>query len=160
MRIGLIVKVSKFCNLRCTYCYETPWLADKARMSLEDIEKMFVHIRDYLWRQSRKPKDHLIDFYWHGGEPLAQPIEYWEEIIALQDRLFGRRFRKKSIINSLQSNLTLVTRKHLPLFRGKYRLGFSYDVSNDFRVNAGGQPTESVVEKHTMYPVRSEATDL
>lgn len=145
MFIGLIVKVSKLCNLRCTYCYETPELDNPARMSLPNIEKMFVHLRDYLLRWGRG--QNRVQFIWHGGEPFAQPLLYWEEIMALQKRVFGGHFQRQSIHNAVQSNLTLLTDRHLPLLRRHFHLGFSYDVINDYRVNTAGQATAEVVQK-------------
>jgi len=35
------MKLSKLCNLRCTYCYEYEELAQKARMPLEGIDNPF-----------------------------------------------------------------------------------------------------------------------
>jgi uncharacterized protein len=147
MQMRVVVKVSKLCNLRCTYCYETPELARKDRMSLGDIERMFVHVRDYLWQWSQKPSDHVLQFIWHGGEPFAQPLSYWEDIADLQRQVYGARFQRGAIVNSVQTNLTLVTEKHLPLLREFFRVGFSYDVINDRRVNVAGAPTGETVEK-------------
>lgn len=142
--IELIIKTSKLCNLRCTYCYETPELANKARMSLEDIRRMFLHLRSYIW--SRSVRDYRLRLLWHGGEPFAQPISYWEAILKLEEEVFGKRFRKRAITNDVQSNLTLITEKHLPILR-QMRVGFSYDVLNDFRVNAAGRPTDDLVRR-------------
>jgi len=62
-----VVKISKLCNLRCTYCYEFPFLGNPERMSLHDLFRMFQHIADYY---SDNPK--RMDFVWHGGEPLLR----------------------------------------------------------------------------------------
>ncbi len=145
MKLYFVVKVSKLCNLRCTYCCETPELANKARMSLENIEKMFVNIRDFIGESTPSGR-HEIDFTWHGGEPFAQPIAYWESILELEDKIFGKEFVEESINNNIQTNLTLLNEKHLPLLRRKINLSFSYDVLNDRRVDAGGKPTNKVVE--------------
>ncbi|GEM_PF-2187348 len=147
MDIVLIVKVSKLCNLRCTYCYETPDLANKARISLENMERMFLHLRDFLPQPDEGESAHKLTFIWHGGEPFAQPIAYWQDIIRLENKVFGEEFKKNSITNEIQSNLTLITPKHLPLIRENFELGFSYDVINDLRVTAGGQKTGDLVRK-------------
>ena len=148
IKITLVVKVSKLCNLRCTYCYETPELANRARMSIEDIGSMFRNVRDYF-KQSRGVdyrKCH-VQFIWHGGEPFAQPLSYWEEVIAVQKKVFGAAFQKKSIFNTVQTNLTLVSEKHLPLLQEHFSVGFSYDVANDLRVDAAGKPTDAKVTR-------------
>jgi uncharacterized protein len=44
-----IIKISKFCNLRCDYCYEMPELGNRARMSRDEIVAMFqnmAHLRE------------------------------------------------------------------------------------------------------------------
>src|SRR5262249_59245690 len=146
MKIGFIVKVSKLCNLRCTYCYETPELANRARMSLENMERMFVHIRDYLRDWGAETETHELQFIWHGGEPFAQPVDYWEGILAAQRSLFGEEFQRSSLINSIQSNLTLLKEKHLPLLR-HFALAFSFDVINDLRVDTRGNPTGELVRR-------------
>ncbi|HEV7745569.1 MAG TPA: radical SAM protein [Pyrinomonadaceae bacterium] len=146
MKIGFIVKVSKLCNLRCTYCYETPELANRERMSLENIERLFVHIREYLEDWGADSEPHELGFVWHGGEPFAQPVDYWESILALQRSVFGEEFQRSSLINTIQSNLTLLKEKHLPLLR-HFELGFSFDVINDLRVDTGGNPTADLVRQ-------------
>jgi len=61
-----VVKISKFCNLRCTYCYEYAELGLKHRMSLDQIATMFKHAADHV--ESNKLDD--LSFVWHGGEPF------------------------------------------------------------------------------------------
>jgi uncharacterized protein len=152
----MVLKVSKLCNLRCGYCYEMPELANKERMSLLDIQKLFRHVRDYVWQWGKKPSDHVLQFIWHGGEPFAQPLSYWQDIAALQRRVFGARFQKGAIVNSVQTNLTLVTKEHLPLLRDFFRVGFSYDVINDRRVNVAGKPTGETVKKKVEWLLSQE----
>jgi radical SAM protein with 4Fe4S-binding SPASM domain len=112
-------------------------------MHQQDIETMFVHIRDFLtsWAE-----EHQLTFYWHGGEPFAQPVSYWKDILQRQRKVFGTHFVKKSIVNSVQTNATLLTEKHLPLLR-HFRIGFSFDVINDHRVNVAGKSTTEVVKQ-------------
>ncbi|HEU5238142.1 MAG TPA: radical SAM protein, partial [Pyrinomonadaceae bacterium] len=146
MKICFIIKVSKLCNLRCTYCYETPELANRERMSLENIQRMFIHIREYLRDWGADTETHHLEFIWHGGEPFAQSVEYWESILALQRSSFGEEFQHSSLINTIQSNLTLLKEKHLPLLR-HFELGFSFDVINDLRIDTRGNPTTQVVQR-------------
>src|SRR5207253_3151323 len=44
----IVVKVSKFCNLRCEYCYEYPELGNRAAMSREQLAAMYRSLGDYL----------------------------------------------------------------------------------------------------------------
>jgi len=156
--ITLVVKVSKLCNLRCTYCYETPELANKARMSVQDIGRMFRNVRDFF--RTSDGLDHRkcqVQFIWHGGEPFAQPLSYWADIISVQKKIFGKAL--DSVVNTVQTNLTLVSGKHLPLLREHFSVGFSYDVVNDLRVTAGGRPTDETVARKVEW-ARSVGLDL
>jgi sulfatase maturation enzyme AslB (radical SAM superfamily) len=47
----------------------------------------------------------------------------------------------------VQTNLTLVTERHLPLLKKHFSIGFSYDVANELRVTASGRPTDALVAR-------------
>lgn len=147
MEIGLIVKVSKLCNLRCVYCYEYPELANQQRMSVGEIATLFVRLRNHFAASVEPRNRHRLHFIWHGGEPFAQPISYWKEILVQQKRIFKGRLPRGVIRNSVQSNLLLLTQNHLPLLRREFELGFSYDVVNDYRVDAAGKSSGERVRK-------------
>lgn len=87
-----------------------------------------------------------VTFYWHGGEPFAQPISYWRAILEEQRAEFAGTEESIHILNAVQSNLTLIRAEHLPLLE-QFRLGFSFDVFNSLRVNAGGKSTDERVRK-------------
>jgi uncharacterized protein len=144
MNIGVVVKVSKLCNLRCTYCCEGADLANRARMSVAQIETMFCHLNDFLAVAGNQAEHHTITFFWHGGEPFAQPIGYWTTILESQELVFGAARRWIKIVNTIQSNLTLITPKHLPLLK-HFRVGFSFDVINDLRTFANGRESATRV---------------
>jgi sulfatase maturation enzyme AslB (radical SAM superfamily) len=65
-RLKYVVKLSKYCNLRCSYCYEFEDLHKKERMDLGQIQKMFLNILAHAVEYSVKS----VEFIWHGGEPL------------------------------------------------------------------------------------------
>lgn len=158
--ITLVVKVSKLCNLRCVYCYETPELANTARMSIAEVGRLFRNVRDFFETSDGLDYDKCrAQFIWHGGEPFAQPLEYWRDVIAEEGRVFGRAFQDASIINTVQTNLTLVTERHLPLLKKHFSVGFSYDVANDLRVTAGGRPTGALVTRKVEW-ARKAGLDL
>jgi uncharacterized protein len=143
MLISAIVKVSKLCNLRCVYCYETPELANKERISHQNIRKLFVQIKDYIDKYRQGEKNDVVEFIWHGGEPFVQPVSYWQEILRLEDEIFGHS-PTVTLLNNVQTNLTLVGKPHLPLLK-RFRVGCSFDVINDLRVDIGGNPTAQKV---------------
>lgn len=134
-----VIKVSKLCNLRCTYCYEYPELANPARMSVGDLDSMFSHIAEHY---RDEPSEKGIRFIWHGGEPLIQPPAYYREIFASQKRRFGDR----QIANDVQTNLMQLDDERIELLRTGFNgVGVSIDVFGDLRLNVAGKPSQAKV---------------
>src|ERR1700733_9916909 len=96
-----VFKISKYCNLRCDYCYEYPYLGDKSRMSLEQVEAAFQNIKSGIAELGIN----RADFVWHGGEPFLVPLDYYEHVDLLQKQNFGADFKYG---NSVQTNLTVL----------------------------------------------------
>lgn len=90
--------VGSRCNLSCDYCYylekETSALP---KMKPEILENF---IQQYISSQSTPS----VQFVWHGGEPTLLGIEYFKQIINLQQKHANNR----SIQNVLQTNGTLL----------------------------------------------------
>src|SRR6185503_8399340 len=99
--LELIVKVSKYCNLRCSYCYEYNELANKRRMSLEQLRAFFEHVADTASDFGRDQ----IRFIWHGGEPLLLPPDYYHSIGQLQREILPPELK---FTNHVQTNLTVL----------------------------------------------------
>ncbi|HJT05979.1 MAG TPA: radical SAM protein [Stellaceae bacterium] len=129
-----VVKLSKYCNLRCTYCYEYLELGNKERMSLERLRRFFANAAAYADQNGIRS----LSFIWHGGEPFLIPLDFYEEIRRLQDEAFGERI---AVVNSVQTNLTVLTDRHVEvlrqgrIFRG---IGMSFDVYGNQRVDTKG----------------------
>lgn len=140
--VDWVIKISRYCNLRCHYCYEFEHLGEKARMSLADIEKMFRHIALH-YRDSGK----VMNFVWHGGEPLLIEADYYRQIARLQQQIFvcaGIEYR-----NSLQTNLTTLTQTTLGLINGFFHgMSVSIDFFGDHRVSRAGRPIEDLVRRN------------
>ncbi|HMJ11349.1 MAG TPA: radical SAM protein [Polyangiaceae bacterium] len=129
--IEIICYTSKLCNLRCKYCYELPLLADKRRMSLASIEKMFRNFKGFF-DEITEPLS--VSFQWHGGEPmLIEPAFYWD-VFELQKRVFdGASY---PITNGVQSNFTQLDDERIRLMRDGFDLvGVSLDLFTGLRVN-------------------------
>jgi uncharacterized protein len=141
--IHFVLKTSKYCNLRCTYCYEFAFLDDRRRMSLEQIEFMFGTIGDFA-----KASDiDTVGFTWHGGEPFLVPIKVYKEIGVLQHRLLAN----VTVTNNVQTNLTILTDHHLEFMKsGDFfsSIGISFDVSGNRRVDKQGRATTPTVLNH------------
>src|SRR5271169_3168698 len=82
--LQVIFKTTKYCNLRCDYCYEFPYLGDKARMSLDQIRAAFQNIKSSVTELAITD----ADFIWHGGEPFLVPLEFYEAANLIQKDIF------------------------------------------------------------------------
>ena len=72
----LVLQPTPFCNIDCRYCY-LPDRASTERMSLATLDRACR-----LIFESRRLGDQL-DVAWHGGEPLAVPLAWYEQAITL-----------------------------------------------------------------------------
>ena len=132
-----VIKITKFCNLRCSYCYEFNELGNKAVMALDSIAAIFRTIRDYLEVESQSGEV-AVGFIWHGGEPLLVPLEMYKAICETQNEILGRY----KVHNYVQTNLTVLTEKQLAFIKSRVffsELGVSFDVYGDQRVGLNGK---------------------
>jgi uncharacterized protein len=134
--IDFVIKISKFCNLRCTYCYEYTELGQRRRMQPHELRRFFVNVRDSALRAGRN----RIHFIWHGGEPLLIPLGYYEQIGEIQREVIGDAI---DYANLLQTNLTVLTDRHIDFLKSKrffnHAIGVSFDVYGDQRVDTRGK---------------------
>ena len=137
-----VVKVSKFCNLRCAYCYEHRELHIRDIISDKTLERLFAGVDafgDELGARGVVPK---FSFIWHGGEPLLLPPSYYEAIIAQQQRHI-RRFAYR---NSVQTNLFGINSDSLKfVLAAGWEVGVSIDFADGVRTNRGGRDSNGVV---------------
>ena len=134
--IDFVIKISKFCNLRCSYCYEYTELGERRRMQIEDLRAFFLNVRAGVRDYGRQ----RIHFVWHGGEPFLIPLDYYEQIGALQREILGDSV---DYLNLVQTNLTVLTDRHIEFVREQRffadSLGVSFDVYGDQRVDTRGR---------------------
>ncbi|MEU5432073.1 radical SAM protein [Streptomyces sp. NPDC020719] len=135
--LQLVVKVSKFCNLRCRYCYEFPSLGDRTAMTVPQVRNMIKHVGEWLADQPGR----TADFVWHGGEPLLMPHEFYYEVKRAQ-----QEFLEPAGIpygNSVQTNLYRLTDDDLTLMRDVFDdVGVSVDLVGGQRVNVAGRQAQ------------------
>lgn len=139
----VVVKSSKFCNLRCRYCYEFAELGSRERMGRPDLRRLYSHVRDYVRTvDDRDGVDTAVTFIWHGGEPLMlEPGYYWDTLADLDD-VFGD-VRHRSVV---QTNLTVLDDARLALLRSGFdAVGVSVDLFGGLRVNIAGRDSQDAV---------------
>jgi uncharacterized protein len=144
--VQFVVKTSKFCNLRCRYCYEYPELGDRRTMSREDLQRMYRSIAEYYGNcVADAPVE--IDFVWHGGEPLLVDPDYYWRTFDDQTRIFDDA--RLTVSNAVQTNLTLIDERRLQLLReGFDTVGVSLDLFSKLRVNQAGRDLQPTVLRH------------
>lgn len=129
------------CNLACDYCYYLDksllYPEKKTEMSPDTLER---YIRQYINAQTGSE----VIFTWHGGEALLRPISFYQRALELQE-LYGRQ-KGVSVINTLQTNGTLLTDEWCEFFRvNGFLVGISLDgpeaYHDAFRRNKAGAPS-------------------
>jgi uncharacterized protein len=143
--LQLVIKTTKYCNLRCTYCYEYKELGNKQRMQLDSLGTFFTGLRSYAERNGIEQ----VELVWHGGEPLMVPLEYYEALQALQQEAY--RGSPIKVSNVVQSNLTVLTDRQLGFLQtgGFFRgIGVSFDVYGDQRIDTQGKLRTDAILKN------------
>jgi uncharacterized protein len=140
--VDIVIKTTKYCNLRCSYCYEYNELGNKRRMSLDNLRALFQNVRSWAINENVSN----VEFVWHGGEPLLLPLEFYKVVHKIQKNIFGAEV---PLSNVVQSNLTVMSDRHIEFLKdGEFfdRIGVSFDVYGDRRVDTRGKlRTEAVL---------------
>ena len=140
----IVLKLSKLCNLRCTYCYEFPQLADKARMPLAGLERLFAGLAA---APATSAGEAPLQFALHGGEPTLLPEAYLRELVALQERHLGGA--GIAYRNTIQTNLYAVKPQTLDLLQELgIQISVSLDVFGDQRVTGTGLDVEPRIQEN------------
>ncbi|MFA6591756.1 MAG: anaerobic sulfatase-maturation protein [Bacteroidales bacterium] len=140
MAFNIMLKpAGSLCNLDCHYCYYLDkseiYGGKEPRMSEEMLENV---IREYI--KANEVPD--VQFNWHGGEPLVLGLDFYKKAIELERKYADG----KNILNTLQTNGTLVTQEWADFFKAhNFLIGISLDgpedVHNKYRKDKGGAPT-------------------
>lgn len=132
--VTVVLIVSTLCNLRCSYCYEYPDLANRHRLSLAELELVFTRVAEHY--ASARPLH--LRFAWQGGEPLLHEPDYYRSALQRQASIFAAT--QHHVSNVVQTNLTVLDEQRIELLREAfYGVGVSHDVVGELRVDAGGR---------------------
>ena len=115
--IGLVVKATRRCNLRCSYCHD--WRHGREfDMSFETVARMTATIL-------QDPEVRRVHFTWHGGEPTLLPLDFYRRALLVQSR-FKRD--DQEIRNGVQTNATLLGDEWCQfMVENRFRAGVSID---------------------------------
>lgn len=131
----VILKATRLCNLRCTYC--NAWRDGPGQIMEFPVLAKLIH--DVL----KTPGLANVDFVWHGGEVTLLPISYLEKALWLQEHFCEPG---TVVANSIQTNATRLTVEWLTFLKDyEFGVGVSIDgppeVHDKRRVTAGGRGT-------------------
>ena len=118
-----IKPVGSSCNLDCSYCYYLQHQSgSEKKMDLEMAEAL---IKNHIL--SQPVTNEVVDFIWHGGEPLLRGRDFYRQVIALQ----GKWANNKRIVNTIQTNGTLINKRWAEFFKQQnVMVGVSIDGPN------------------------------
>jgi serine-type anaerobic sulfatase-maturating enzyme len=132
--------IGPICNLDCAYCFylEKEKLYPGTKQWAMEDTTLERYVRAYIEAQ---PGDE-VHFAWQGGEPTLLGVEFFERVVALEQRYAGG----KQIHNALQTNGTLLDDRWGGFFaENKFLVGLSIDGPRElhdcYRVDKGMAPT-------------------
>lgn len=128
------------CNLDCSYCY---YQGKERLLGLEQsaVDDRIVEkfIRDYIDGNDGAE----VYFEWQGGEPTLLGIDFFRNVLRLQQQFCPPH---KQVFNSIQTNGTLLDERWCSfLAENGFLVGLSLDgpreLHDTYRVTKGGEPT-------------------
>ncbi|MGR5066309.1 anaerobic sulfatase maturase [Photobacterium sp. DNB22_13_2] len=118
-----IKPVGSSCNLDCSYCYYLQQQSGSGNNM--DLETAEVLIKNHI--HSQPENTNVVDFIWHGGEPLLRGRDFYRQVISLQDKWA----KNKRIVNTFQTNGTLINKRWGEFFKHhNIMVGVSIDGPN------------------------------
>lgn len=117
----IVVQPTPFCNIDCVYCY-LPNRNDRRRMDMAVVEAIG---RRAVAHPLATPETTMV---WHGGEPTAVPVTWYEEAFS---RL-ARYSASGQVAHSFQTNGIAIDSAWIDLWRRwNVRIGISIDGPRD-----------------------------
>ncbi len=115
--LSVVVKTTLACDIDCRHCYHRPEERVPGKISIDNVERLFRMVsREYesAW------------FIWHGGEPLTLPLQFYKQVIELEEKYFGMQSNR--VGNTIQTNGVNIDRKFANFCRdNKINIGVSYE---------------------------------
>ena len=117
-----IIKVTDSCNFKCKFCYYAQRALHSKLMSANLCKKIIEDTFEYNIRNDNS----VMRVIFHGGEPLLQPIAFYEEIFQFEKALSKRHPMK--FLHSIQTNGYNIDQDWIRLFkREDVDVGISID---------------------------------
>ncbi len=115
--------VGSACNLNCRYCY---YLGKKDLYPETGRHFMSDYVLEkYIEQHISATTENIINFSWHGGEPLLAGIGFYKKVLQIQSQY---KPAGKIILNGIQTNGTLLDDKWCAFFAAEnFIIGISID---------------------------------
>lgn len=134
-KVVVVLKATRLCNLRCTYCHS--W-AEGPNQSVK-----FENLISIVKRILAIPNVSRVEFVWHGGEVTLLRPAFFKKLIWLQEQ-----FKREDhfITNTMQSNAVNISKEWLTFLQGiGMAVGISFDgvpeINDTRRIDVRGRPT-------------------
>lgn len=121
----LVCKLTDYCNLRCKYCHQDALNGKAVLMPIET----FKNAVRLILKPSGAP---IVNVQFHGGEPLLQPDEFFEEAVAFARAELESPTRKVRFY--IQTNLTKVDERRQAMLK-RLQIGISFSVDGPPHIN-------------------------
>ncbi|MBV9948969.1 MAG: radical SAM protein [Myxococcales bacterium] len=146
-QITWVIKLSKLCNMRCSYCYEWNELDDPTRMDPALLVKVYRAAADLHFARRRAGSCVITNLVLHGGEPLILPPAYLRTVFDCARHVFAAEtLASREVHFSVQSNLLSISDEVVDLLQAnRVDLGVSFDVIPGVRRTLGGASSEERV---------------
>jgi len=128
------------CNLNCDYCF---YLEKEALFGeKENFQMSDVVLGSYITKYIASQPTPTVEFVWQGGEPTLLGLDFFKRVVELQKPFSNQ----KSIVNSLQTNGTLLTDEWCEFLKdNNFLVGISLDgpeeIHNRYRRDRSGNDT-------------------
>ena len=132
------------CNLGCHYCYylkkDHLYPKDKSFRMSDDV------LEEYIVQHIEACPGSVIQFSWHGGEPMVLGLDYFRKIVELQRK---HKAPHQRIINGIQTNGTLLDERWCRFLAEEgFVVGISLDgpeeLHDQYRVTKDQNPTHKL----------------
>ncbi len=133
---ALVLQPTPLCNIDCRYCYLPDRTVNRVMTSAVLARVLEACFSSSLLAES-------VVLLWHAGEPLAVPLTFYREALALVERFNTRGVR---VIPTLQTNAIRITQQWCDFIKQyDIRVGVSLDgpqhIHDHSRVDRAGRGT-------------------
>jgi len=120
----LILKVTRDCNLRCSYCYVKN--KDNFKGEMMEFDTFKIIIQRIISDRKKNKYNGTFTLIFHGGEPLLLGVQKFMKFLSYS----SRAFKANNIVYNfgIQTNLTLINKELLTILHDfDVSVGVSFD---------------------------------